>query len=58
MTVRSHISSDSGLGHCAVVTFDGRDLMFLHGYDGEADYRSKLLVKELVWSPDGWPSLK
>lgn len=48
----------SGMGHCAVVTFDNQDYMFLHGYDSQADYRSKLLVKELVWSPDGWPSLK
>ena len=48
----------SGMGHCAVVTFDNQDYMFLHGYDSQADYRSKLLVKKLSWSSDGWPSLK
>ena len=47
----------SGMGHCAVVTFDGQDYMFLHGYDGQADYRSKLLVGKISWTPDGWPVL-
>ncbi len=48
----------SGAGHCAVVTFDSQDYMFLHGYDGQADYRSKLLVREIDWSADGWPTIK
>lgn len=48
----------AGAGHCAVVNFDGRDYMFLHGYDGQADYRSKLLVREIEWSADGWPTIK
>ena len=48
----------AGMGHCAVVTFDGQDYMFLHGYDGQADYRSKLLVREVFWDADGWPVLK
>ena len=48
----------AGMGHCAVVTFGGQDYMFLHGYDGEADYRSKLLVKEISWTADEWPTIK
>lgn len=48
----------AGMGHCAVVTFDDQDYMFLHGYDGQADYRSKLLVGKISWTPDGWPVLK
>lgn len=48
----------AGMGHCAVVTFDNQDYMFLHGYDSQADYRSKLLVKKLSWSSDGWPSVR
>ena len=48
----------AGVGHCAVVNFSGKDYMFVHGYDGEADYRSKLLVKEITWTPDGWPTIK
>ena len=27
----------------------------MHGYDKNEDYRSKLLVRELTWSEDGWP---
>lgn len=48
----------AGMGHCAVVNFDGQEYMFLHGYDGEADYRSKLLIGNISWTADGWPVLK
>lgn len=48
----------SGVGHCAAVNFGGRDYMFMHGYDGEHDYRSKLLIREIVWTPDGWPRVE
>lgn len=47
----------AGVGHCAVVTFDGKDYLYMHGYDGQEDYRSKLLIKELTWSADGWPKV-
>ena len=47
----------AGMGHCAVVTFGGQDYMFLHGYDGQADYRSKLLIGKIFWTADGWPVL-
>lgn len=32
-----------------------KDYIFMHGYDKDQDYRSKLLVRELNWSEDGWP---
>ena len=48
----------AGVGHCAVVNFDGKDYMFMHGYDKEYDYRSKLLIREISWTPDGWPEIK
>ena len=48
----------SGVGHCAVVNFDGKDYMFMHGYDKEYDYRSKLLIREISWTPDGWPEIR
>ena len=47
----------AGMGHCAVVSFGGQDYMFLHGYDGQADYRSKLLIGKISWTADGWPVL-
>lgn len=45
----------AGAGHCAVVTFDGKDYIFMHGYDKDYDYDSKLLIREITWSADGWP---
>lgn len=48
----------AGVGHCAVVNFDGKDLMFMHGYDSEYEYRSKLLVREIMWTADQWPTLE
>ena len=48
----------AGAGHCAVVTFDGKDYMFMHGYDKDYDYDSRLLVREISWTEDGWPVVK
>lgn len=45
-----------GVGHCSVYNFDGRDLMFFHGYDMDDGGRSKLLIRELHWDAEGWPS--
>ena len=45
----------AGVGHCSVYTFGDKDYIFMHGYDKNEDYRSKLLVRELTWSEDGWP---
>jgi arabinan endo-1,5-alpha-L-arabinosidase len=45
----------AGVGHCSVYTFGDKDYIFMHGYDKDQDYRSKLLVRELKWSDDGWP---
>ncbi len=45
-----------GVGHCSVYNFDGRDLMFFHGYDMTDEGRSKLLIRELSWDADGWPT--
>ncbi len=45
----------SGVGHCAVVTFDGKDYIYCHAYNKDYDYASKLIVREVNWSEDGWP---
>lgn len=45
----------AGVGHCSVYTFGDKDYIFMHGYDKDQDYRSKLLVREVNWSEDGWP---
>lgn len=46
-----------GVGHCAVSTIDGQDYMFMHGYDKQYDYRSKLLIRKIDWTQDGWPEV-
>ena len=45
----------AGVGHCSVYTFGDKDYIFMHGYDKDHDYRSKLLVREMNWTEDGWP---
>jgi arabinan endo-1,5-alpha-L-arabinosidase len=45
-----------GVGHEAVVTFDGTDYLVYHGYDAKDNGRSKLLIKKLRWE-SGWPSI-
>jgi arabinan endo-1,5-alpha-L-arabinosidase len=44
-----------GAGHNAVYTADGTDYFIYHGYDAKDKGRSKLLLRVLQWSEDGWP---
>ena len=46
-----------GVGHNAVYNFDGKDYMIFHGYDASDEGKSKLRIKELTWSRDGWPEV-
>lgn len=48
----------AGIGHCAVANFNGKDYMYMHGYDKDENYRSKLVIREISWSADGWPVIK
>ncbi len=45
-----------GVGHEAVVSFDGTDFLVYHGYDAKDNGRSKLIIKKLRWE-SGWPSI-
>ena len=47
-----------GAGHNSVYQFDGKDYIVYHGYDALDKGRSKLLINELLWDNDGWPTLK
>ena len=47
-----------GVGHCAVACLDGKDYIFMYGYDKNENYVSKLVIRGLDWSEDGWPSAK
>lgn len=47
-----------GVGHNAVYSVDGKDLLIFHGYDAKDKGRSKLRIEELVWDTTGWPGVK
>jgi arabinan endo-1,5-alpha-L-arabinosidase len=44
-----------GLGHNAVVNFDGTDYLVFHGYDAHDSGKPKLNIRKLEWNNEGWP---
>jgi len=44
-----------GVGHNAVVSYDGNDYLVFHGYDGNDNGRSKLRIEKMNWDQQGWP---
>ena len=44
-----------GAGHCSVYTFDNEDYLFFHAYDASDEGRSKLKIRKINWTSDGWP---
>ena len=44
-----------GVGHNAVVSFDGTDYILFHGYDAHDEGKSKLIIEKLKWDNNGWP---
>ena len=46
----------NGVGHNAVVHFNGTDYLVFHAYDAADKGRSKLRIEKLSW-PGGWPAL-
>ena len=47
-----------GLGHNAMYSFNGKDIMIFHAYDAHDEGKPKLLVREVTWDGDGWPVVK
>jgi len=45
-----------GVGHCGVYNFDGKDYIIFHAYDASDNGKPKLMIKELSWDKEGWPS--
>jgi arabinan endo-1,5-alpha-L-arabinosidase len=45
-----------GVGHNAAYTFSGVDYIVFHGYDARDNGKPKLLIREIQWDKDGWPS--
>ncbi len=46
-----------GVGHNAVASFNGKDYLVFHGYDANDSGHPKLIIKEIEWSSDGWPTV-
>ncbi len=44
-----------GVGHNAVVSFDGIDYLIFHGYDAADNGKSKLRIEKLSWDNESWP---
>ena len=47
-----------GVGHNSAYTFGGIDYLFYHGYEIKSNGAPKLIVKEIKWDADLWPSVK
>lgn len=44
-------------GHNSAYTFDGRDYLVFHAYDRQDQGKPKLMVREIQWDPEGWPTV-
>lgn len=47
----------AGVGHCSVYKFGDRWIFAAHGYDRLKNGASKLVVSDISWDSEGWPSL-
>jgi arabinan endo-1,5-alpha-L-arabinosidase len=44
-----------GPGHQAILSDNGRDLLFHHFYDADDNGKAKLQIRPITWDEDGWP---
>ena len=44
-----------GPGHIGIVHAYGKEWISYHTYDAKYHGRSRLYIRELTWTPDGWP---
>ncbi len=47
-----------GVGHCGVYAFDDGWYIVAHAYDRSLNGASKLFLRPLDWTDDGWPEVK
>jgi arabinan endo-1,5-alpha-L-arabinosidase len=45
------------VGHNAVYNFHDQDYIVYHGYDATDKGRSKVVIRQLNWDEEGWPTL-
>lgn len=48
----------AGVGHCSVYNFGDSWIFAAHGYDKTKNGASKLVLHELIWDANGWPSVR
>ncbi|HCD53699.1 MAG TPA: arabinan endo-1,5-alpha-L-arabinosidase [Balneolaceae bacterium] len=48
----------AAVGHPAAYTFDGVDFLVAHAYDKNDDGKPKLILAEITWDENGWPSVE
>lgn len=46
-----------GVGHNSTYTFDGKDYLIFHAYDAKQKGRPVLMIKELQWDEELWPTV-
>lgn len=47
----------AGVGHNAAYHLDGKDYFICHAYSVAEEGAPKLIVREMTWTPDGWPEV-
>lgn len=47
----------AAVGHPAAYTFNGKDYLVAHAYDKEDNGAPKLILAEITWDEDGWPTV-
>lgn len=47
--------SYAGVGHCAAYHMDGKDYFLCHAYSVAQNGAPLLILREMGWTPDGWP---
>lgn len=48
----------AGIGHNSAYNFDGDDYFISHAYDASDNGASKLIIRKMEWSDDGWPMVE
>ncbi len=56
--IAAETESYAGVGHCSVYDLEGKTYFVAHGYDKQDEGRSKLVIKEITWDEEGWPSIE
>ena len=45
----------AGAGHSAAYRWDGKDYFVCHAYSVADNGAPRLIIREMTWTPDGWP---